>query len=239
MNYILQIIVISQDGRQNIYAHIAFVNCRNYDFLKYENGLKMGRFLKIAVYIAVLFLAYLWIATVAKSCNKQASANAEDTTEIVDDYVDAETDEFEDDLFEDEEGSDLDETATTDGMGGGNEYDEEDSSGIDYTEVDNIIEDNSPETESTPDPEPTHTAPTSSYSGKYMLLAGSYLIEDNARTMIKKLKNLGYDKAEMVIFDMSQYHSVCAGRYSSLSTAQQESGTLKRKGIDNYVHKKQ
>jgi hypothetical protein len=72
-----------------------------------------------------------------------------------------------------------------------------------------------------------------------MLLDGSYLIEDNAQTMIKKLKNLGYENAEMVIFDMSQYHSVCAGRFSSLSSAQQESSALKRKGIDNYVHTKQ
>ena len=65
----------------------------------------MGRFLKIAVYVAVLFLAYLWIATVAKSCNKQATTDANDTTEMVEDYVDVDSDEFEDDLFEDEEGN--------------------------------------------------------------------------------------------------------------------------------------
>jgi len=196
----------------------------------------MGRFLKIAVYVAVLFLAYLWIATVAKSCNKKSTADASDT-EMVEDYVDVDSDEFEDDLFEDEEGSDLDETATTDGMGGGNEIDEEDPSGIDYTEVDEIIENSSPTEEYTP--APSRSTTSSSYSGKYMLLAGSYLIEDNAQAMVKKLKKLGYDNAEMVIFDMSQYHSVCAGRYSSLSAAQQESGALKRKGIDNYVHRKQ
>ena len=205
-------------------------------FLKHENGLKMGRFLKIAVYVAVLFLAYLWIATVAKSCNKQATTDANDTTEMVEDYVDVDSDEFEDDLFEDEEGSDLDETATTDGMGGGNEIVEEDTGGIDYTEVDEIIEENNPVVESTP--APTRSTTSTSYSGKYMLLAGSYLIEDNAQAMVKKLKKLGYDNAEMVIFDMSQYHSVCAGRYTSLSSAQQESSTLKRKGIDNYVHTK-
>ena len=34
-------------------------------------------------------------------------------------------------------------------------------------------------------------ANTSSYAGKYMLLAGSYLIEDNAKIMVKKLKKLG------------------------------------------------
>lgn len=208
----------------------------------------MGRFLKIGVYVAVLFLAYLWIATVAKSCNKQAAANAgnaSNDTEMVDDYVDADSDEFEEDLFEDEEGSDLDETATTDGMGGGDDLDEEEPSGIDYTEVDEIIERSHPVKKdvNTPPPAPrkttTSSTHTTNYSGKYMVLAGSYLIEDNARAMVKKLKKLGYNDAEMVVFNMSQYHSVCAGRYSSLSTAQQESGTLKRKGIDNYVHTKQ
>ncbi len=196
----------------------------------------MGRFLKIAVYVAVLFLAYLWIATVAKSCNKRATADSNNNTEMVDDVTDVYTDEFEDDLFEDEEGSDMDETATTDGMGGGNDAEENDSNIIDYTEVDEIIEKSNQTRTST---ESTTKKTYTSYSGKYMLLAGSYLIEDNAQIMIKKLKKLGYDNAEMVIFDMSQYHSVCAGRYSSLSSAQQESSTLKRKGIDNYVHTKQ
>jgi len=207
----------------------------------------MGRFLKIAVYVAVLFLAYLWIATVAKSCNKKAAADARQDTELVEDIADTYSDEFEDDLFEDEEeGSDLDETATTDGMGGGTSYEENNSEeygGIDYTEVDEIIERNKP-SNSKPAPAPKKstsntTKSNTSYSGKYMLLAGSYLIEDNAQSMVKKLKKLGYADAEVVIFNMSQYHSVCAGRYSSLSSAQQESGTLKRKGIDNYVHTKQ
>ena len=200
----------------------------------------MGRFLKIGVYVAVLFLAYLWIATVANSCNKKATSDANDNTEMVDDIADIDTDEFEDDLFEDEDESDFDETATTDGMGGGTfeEDDNSESGGIDYTEVDEIIAKSKKTT--TPEPSaPNTTNNYSSYSGKYMLLAGSYLIEDNAQVMVKKLKKLGYDNAEMVIFEMSQYHSVCAGRYSSLSSAQQESGTLKRKGIDNYVHTKQ
>jgi len=199
----------------------------------------MGRFLKIGVYVAVLFLAYLWIATVAKSCNKKATTDANDSTEMVDDIVGVDTDEFEDDLFEDEEESDIDETATTDGMGGGTfeEDDNSESNGIDYTEVDEIIE-KSNKTK-TPSTKFTTNNNNTSYSGKYLLLAGSYLIEDNAQVMVRKLKKLGYDNSEIVIFEMSQYHSVCAGRYTSLSSAQQESGTLKRKGIDNYVHTKQ
>lgn len=198
----------------------------------------MGRFLKIAVYIAVLFLGYLWIATVAKSCNKTATANNDDT-ELVDDI--ASEDEFADDFFEDEtEESD----ESLDEMGGGSTTEDEsdlmDSSPIDYTEVDEIIEENRPvkQTHSAP-VEHTTTKSTSSSAGKYLLLAGSYLIEDNASTMVKKLKKIGYNNAEVVVFDMSQYHSVCAGRYGNMSSAKQESSSLKRKGVDNYVHTRQ
>ncbi|MFT6335859.1 MAG: hypothetical protein ACI86M_002618 [Saprospiraceae bacterium] len=199
----------------------------------------MGRFLKIAVYIAVLFLGYLWIATVAKSCNKTATANSDDT-ELVDDI--ASDDEFADDFFEDEtEESD----ESLDEMGGGNTIEEEesdlmDSSPMDYTEVDEIIEENKPtrQTHSAP-VEHTTAKSTSSSAGKYLLLAGSYLIEDNASTMVNKLMKMGYNNAEVVVFDMSQYHSVCAGRFGNMSSAKQESSSLKRKGVDNYVHTRQ
>ena len=198
----------------------------------------MGRFLKIAVYIAVLFLGYLWIATVAKSCNKTTTANNDDT-ELVDDI--ASEDEFADDFFEDEtEESD----ESLDEMGGGisteNNSDLMDSSPIDYTEVDEIIEENKPTKQKHSAPvSQTTTTSTSSSSGKYLLLAGSYLIEDNATTMVNKLKKMGYSNAEVVVFDMSQYHSVCAGRYGNMSSAKQESSSLKRKGVDNYVHTRQ
>ena len=202
----------------------------------------MGRFLKIAVYIAVLFLGYLWIATVAKSCNKTASAD--DNTEMVDDIANGE--EFEDDFFGDDA---EDETATTDEMGGGSSDFETseglDSETMDYTEVDEIIE-KTKSTSSNTTSRNNNTTTTSSTrttssnsTGKFLLLAGSYLIEDNAEVMVKKLKKIGYTNAEIVVFDMSQYHSVCAGRFTSLSSANQESGSLKRKGVDNYVHTKQ
>ena len=192
----------------------------------------MGRFLKIAVYVAVLFLGYLWVATVAKSCNKTASID--DGTEYVEDM--ASEDGYEEDFFEDEGEEGLDE------MGGGSdeeveefENDSEDSYDMDYTEIDEIIE----ETKTTSPTTVQTSSDLSSSSGRFLLLSGSYLIESNAREMVDKLKKMGYDNAEIVVFDMSQYHSVCAGRYASLSSAKQESGSLKRRGVDNYVHTKQ
>jgi hypothetical protein len=195
----------------------------------------MGRFLKIAVYIAVLFLGYLWIATVAKSCNKSDTASTDDT-EMVDDI--ASEDEFADDFFGEE-----DEDENLDEMGGGFNEDEDsdlmDSETMDYTEVDDIIEESKSTTSHSNKVSQPSANRSTSYGGKYMLLAGSYLIEDNAAIMVRKLKKMGYDNAEVVVFDMSQYHSVCAGRYSSMSSANQESNSLKRKGVDNYVHARQ
>ncbi|MEE9439875.1 MAG: SPOR domain-containing protein [Saprospiraceae bacterium] len=195
----------------------------------------MGRTLKIAVYVALLFLAYLWIATVAKSCNNTDSADID--TEQVDDYANDDEEGFEDEFFDDEE------TYSENEMGGGvsDFEEEEDESPIDYTEVDDIIE-----RKSTPKVTPAKKeSPKKTYVnnnntvGNYLLLAGSYLIEDNARVMVNKLKKIGYTNAEIVVFDMSQYYSVCAGRYTGLSKAQQGANSLKRKGVDSYVHTKQ
>ena len=187
----------------------------------------MGRLLKIAVYIAVLFLLYLWIASVVKSCSATSTASAEDQTELTQDVVEGE--EFEDEFFEDSGEEVID--YGSDEMGGGSE--EVDSNPIDYTEVDNLIEEEA--TTYTEEKTPTRTTMT---SGQYLLIAGNYLIETNAKDMVKKLRKIGYDNAEVVVFNMSQYYSVCAGRFSGHSTAQQESKSLQRKGIDNYVHTK-
>jgi len=197
----------------------------------------MGKIIKIAVYLAVLFLLYLWIASVAKSCSPQESTSSSTASvDQVENYETTTSDEFEDDFFEVQpEGQDE--------MGGAMDIVEE-SDPIDYTEVDEIIDNKETATEfDTPIEEKvkpsTSSTSTSINNGNFMLLAGSYLIEDNAKIMVGKLKNMGYSNAEVVVFDMSQYYSVCAGRYNSLSSAQQQSSSLKRKGIDNYVHTKQ
>jgi len=129
-------------------------------------------------------------------------------------------------------------------MGGGDVFestDVVDSEPIDYTEVDEIIRENKPAKTQNTTRRTTSTSTVSkgTSSGQYLLLAGSYLIEENAEQMVRKLKKIGYSNAEIVVFDMSQYHSVCAGRFQSKSSARQESSSLKRKGVDNYVHTRQ
>lgn len=69
----------------------------------------------------------------------------------------------------------------------------------------------------------TKSATPKSYSSgsayKYMVIAGSYTGETNAKNAVKKLKRLGYDKAEVIRFYNSEYYSVCAGRYSGMDSA--------------------
>lgn len=83
------------------------------------------------------------------------------------------------------------------------------------------------------------SASSSSYSSApYLVVAGNYLLIDNAEQMVSDLKKKGYSGSEKVVFDLSQYHTVIAGRYSSRSAATTASNELKRAGVDTYVIKK-
>jgi cell division septation protein DedD len=68
-----------------------------------------------------------------------------------------------------------------------------------------------------------------------MIVAGNYLLEDNADEMVRKLKKSGYNSAEKVVFDLSQYHSVVAARFDDRSSADRMAKRLKDEGFDNYV----
>jgi hypothetical protein len=65
------------------------------------------------------------------------------------------------------------------------------------------------------------------------------LIKDNALDMKNRLSKLGYENSELVVFDLSQYHSVVASRYSTYEAALKISNELKRSGVDCYVHAQQ
>lgn len=198
----------------------------------------MNKALKIGFYLVVLVLMYLWFASVAKSCSSTTADSSQDEIENSS-TVATDGDEFVDEFFED--GDSEENTTPTDEMGAGSS-----SSTINYDEVDDIIGEASSGkdyTDVSTTKSTTTTAPIAKKpavpSGKYMVLAGSYLLKENADEMVSKLQKLGYNNAEIVVFNFSQYHTVCAGRFNSNSTANQLSSQLKRNGIDNYVHTKQ
>ncbi len=191
----------------------------------------MGRTLKILAYAVILFLTYLVITAALKSCKNDskdvASAQVENT--------DIEGENYEDDFFEEGE-----ETESGDDFFGPPKEGEEK---IDYEEIDKALE-KKPESQDSYE-EPDYTTPSapartpsSSSSGQYLVIAGSYIINSNAENMVLKLKKMGYANAEIVVFDQSQYYTVVSNRSTSYDGALTESSQLKSKGIDSYVHKK-
>ena len=80
---------------------------------------------------------------------------------------------------------------------------------------------------------------SSSSSGKYFVVTGSFLLEANAKDMVKQLKKAGYPNAEVAVFDLSQYYTVFARRYNTLNSANDLAETISNKmGIETYVHEK-
>ena len=202
----------------------------------------MSRLLKILIYAVVLFFLFLWLSTILKSCGSDNGTNApSSTTANTDDTPEEIYDE--DDFFEDESSDEVTDDPS--------EMTTESEDRIDYTEIDKVVEDKLNQQESKPANPTTTTTQTitakskntkvsiGNSNGKYMVIAGSFLIKDNALDMQKRLSKLGYDNSELVIFDLSQYHSVVASRYSTYEAALKISNELKRSGVDCYVHAQQ
>lgn len=72
--------------------------------------------------------------------------------------------------------------------------------------------------------------------GNYLLITGNYSQEYNAESMVKRLKSLGFSKAEKVIFENSKYYTVIAGKYPTANAATSAQSGLG--DIDSYVQRK-
>lgn len=252
----------------------------------------MSRVLKMMSIAVVLFLAYMWISVLTKSCNR----DKEEQIKIPE--TNQNGDEFASDDFFAEEGDtsasnttdpvdykEIDETiektvektktggqsikegeAVSTGVPVKPINDSKKSSTTKATEGTVPLNKTNPEkpvlkpkapvvkqapadeirkTEKMPLPvKKTTTAPTSSTaavsggSGGYIVVAGNYLVEGNANTMLQKLKKAGFSNAEKVVFDVSEFHTVIAGRYPSEEAAVKTINNLKSKGIDAYLHRK-
>ncbi len=178
----------------------------------------MSKLIKIIVSVVVLSLVYLWMSSFLQSCSNKSSEQ-ESQVEILDDIPEEEIiDVSDDDFFEDDEY--LEDTATEES----------------FEELEQNLIEKDPSASGNTDPTPV--SKSSNSGGQFMLISGNYLVEANANEMVKKLKNLGYTDAEIVIFDRSQYHTVVASRFSNYDTALQSASMLKQKGVDCYVKKR-
>ena len=84
-------------------------------------------------------------------------------------------------------------------------------------------------------PEPKNKKATVSPTGKYMVVAGNFLLKSNADAMLARLLKKGYPNAEITVYDLSQYYTVLAGKYNTPGLANSISNELNKAGIDNYV----
>lgn len=75
-------------------------------------------------------------------------------------------------------------------------------------------------------------------SGKFLVVAGTFKQEINAKSQLKKFQQMGYENAEVGKFNKSTYASLVVDRFATSAEAQQLVKSLKAKGIDCYVHKK-
>ena len=196
----------------------------------------MERILKILVISIFAFLLILWIATVFNTCNdKKADDNIQ--TEMVDDSIGG-SDEVDltEDIFEDDSTATTtdDQSVSDKATAKSNEEDIND-----YTDYSGEVKNEKAKVASTPakTSKPKQKTQPASSKGRYLVVAGSYLVKGNAEKMKKRLYDLGYD-SEIVNFNLSQYYSVLAGRYYSRKEAQNTVTILKRNGIDSYVHRK-
>ena len=192
----------------------------------------MTRVLKILSYAVVVFLVYLLVLGVFNKMNKSTQADEP--------YVANEAAAEESEFFDDDD----------DLFGIAEENYEPASSGtvIDYNEIDRTIEKRKEEakpkvtpvstTDYTSAPVNQSPARTISSSGEFMVIAGNYIMHSNAGSMAIKLKQMGFSSAEIVVFDLSQYHSVVASRTDDYDRAVNVVSELKQKGIDSYVHRK-
>ncbi|MEP6648204.1 MAG: SPOR domain-containing protein, partial [Saprospiraceae bacterium] len=72
--------------------------------------------------------------------------------------------------------------------------------------------------------------------GKHLVIAGNFLQKVNAEQRMAELKKAGFKDTELLNFDLSEYHTVCVGRFSDVNDARRLVKKLKDyHKIDAYV----
>ncbi len=80
------------------------------------------------------------------------------------------------------------------------------------------------------------TSLATSTEGKHLVIAGNFLQQANAEQRMAELKKAGYKDVEILNFDLSEYHTVCAGRFADVNDARRMVKKLKDyQKIDAYV----
>ncbi|MFZ1704984.1 MAG: SPOR domain-containing protein [Saprospiraceae bacterium] len=197
----------------------------------------MGRLIRVVLYSIIVLVMYFWITTLLKSYQQKkenqrtASLTVQDSTNSHSDSMGV--------LLNDELLSD------SDIISGGQVYEKLDEAidGISDEEFTTTAENNHEEVVSKSKNEEKKETSSKGVSnqpgGQYMVIAGSFIKEENARSQLKKLKSIGYNHAEIKIFVSSEYYSVIVSRHTTQNEADKVVQDLKKNGIESFSKAKQ
>ncbi len=192
-------------------------------------------------FFIILFVGYIWFSQVMKSCGNNTTADTLSS-------LDANT-EDEDAIFQADEDSGDDGYIISDENDKGIDSEEnskENPSDIDDEEFSFVADDMDEEDFVEKSPKRSRpirreaiseTTYSSDENADFLVIAGSFSNEVNADRMVEKLKDMGYNDTQKVVFDFSQYYSVVTGKHELESHAKDMSIELKNKNINAYVHK--
>lgn len=220
----------------------------------------MDRILKILLTAVGIFIAYIWLGQIIKSCNPPKSVIGNVATPSDNDAYSntTNTDLPKDDFFE--ESSDTVDYFSNQSTTENSNQDQT----IDYEEIDAIANGTKtlpakPTQSTTEKVKPVATPPAKtepltkpldksvpkaaestsiSSTGSYAVHAGSFIQAKNADDLVTKLRNKGYKNAEKVVYDNSEYSTVVAGRSNDHQAATNLVAQLKRNGFDAIVVKR-
>lgn len=219
----------------------------------------MNRIITILVTIFILLLLYIWISHVWGSDKPRHPRQIVDAKEdqLTDDYMaDADTTyspPATDGLSE--ETSDQNEYATERNTEATEEVKTEPAKPVEPVKSEPVPEKKQPEPKKA-DPvktEPKKTTPppakpaskpaktetkpaATSTGGQHLVIAGNFTQQVNAEQRVQELKKAGFPESEVVNFDLSEYHTVCVGRFNDVNEARKLVKKLKDyHKIDAYV----
>jgi hypothetical protein len=194
----------------------------------------MDKIIKILFAVILVFVAFLWLSTLFKSCNKPKSIIG--NLPVEENSENIPNDEFfttNEDLIDTASYFDFEETGSEKNI-----YDEIDKIAEDRQKIEEVKKDNSPsatasEINKTEEvkTQNNNTKNENPIGGKYLIITGSFLLEKNADDFVQKLKKSGFSGAEKVVFDNSEYFSTIAGRRNDYKQATELVEKLKQNGF--------
>ncbi|MEM6963772.1 MAG: SPOR domain-containing protein [Bacteroidota bacterium] len=193
----------------------------------------MGRTVTYFVVALIIILGLTYMATQAESCAKKSTTSIH----VNDISADKESDAFVEDTEEEDDEPQDEHDDSTGSRLSDEDADDSEVIALDGTEPEynNDNDSNSDLAEDTSE----DLARDADNSGDYLVIAGAFKNEANAKKEVEKLKNLGYPNTEIVEFDYSEFYSVCVAKYDASGDAEKVANALKNKlGKKAYVHKK-